>query len=370
MISKRASMIEASGIRKVFDLAASLDDPINLSIGQPHFDATAEVKAAAIEAIEAGRNSYLMSPGLPELREKARRALSDSSGAELEDAMVTGGVAGGLTMAYLALVDPGDEVLVPDPYFVCYKTLAHLAGGVPVFVDTYPEFRLDAHAIAEKVTDRTKLLILNSPCNPTGVVYSAEDLSAVAELAREHDFIVISDEIYDCFSYGGEATSVARFCPERTLVLNGLSKRAGVTGWRLGFAAGPAEIIQQMIKLQQFTFVCAPSVAQYAALAAMDEPFGAHRDEYAAKRDRICSALEGAFEFVRPDGAFYIFPRAPWGTGTEFVTECVKNSLLVVPGGVFSQEDTHFRVSFAAEDETIDRGVEILLRLAASGPPA
>jgi len=370
MISKRAGMIEASGIRKIFDLAASLTDPVNLSIGQPHFDASAEVKAAAVEAIEAGRNSYIMSPGLPELREKARLALSASSGAELEDAMVTGGVAGALTMAYLALVDPGDEVLVPDPYFVCYEALSHVAGGVPVFVDTYPEFRLDAGALAEKVTARTKLLVLNSPCNPTGAVYSAEELSAVAELARERDLVVISDEIYDCFSYGGETASIARYYPEKTVVLNGLSKRSGITGWRLGFAAGPAEIVQQMIKLQQFTFVCAPSIAQYAAIEAMDEPFGSRRDEYAAKRDRICSALEGTFEFVRPEGAFYVFPKAPWGTGTEFVTACVENSLLVVPGVVFSREDTHFRISFAAEDDAIDQGVEILLRLAAEGPGA
>ncbi len=367
MISKRCQAIEVSGIRRIFDLAASVEAPVNLSIGQPDFDASDAVKAAAIGAIESGRNSYIMSPGLPEVREAARVRLSEDCGAELEDAMITGGASGALTMAYLALVNPGDEVLVPDPYFLSYEGLARMTEGVPVFIDTYPEFRLDAGKLRAAITDRTKVLVINSPSNPTGTVYTDDELSAAADVARENDLVVISDEIYDCFSFDGPSPSIARHYPEKTVVINGLSKRAGITGWRLGFAAGPAEIIQQMIKLQQFTFVCAPSPAQYATMVALEEPFEDRRDRYAVKRDRLCEALSGSFEFVRPAGAFYLYPKSPWGTGTEFVEECVKNSLLIVPGGVFSQRDTHFRISYAAPDETIDAGAEIMLRVAEKG---
>jgi len=363
MIAKRMSKIDASGIRKVFDLAAKLKDPANLSIGQPDFDVPDPIKEAAIAAIRQGKNKYTVTQGIPELISKVRDVELARRNFDAEDVIITSGTSGGLFLAILALVDPGDEVIIPDPYFVMYKHLVNLVGGVPVFVDTYPDFELTGDKVRAAVTDKTKLVLLNSPGNPTGAVNRREDLAEIATLAKERGLVVLSDEIYDRFAYDGPVPSITEFLSE-TLLMGGFSKTYAMTGWRLGYAAGPKEILSQMKMLQQYTFVCAPSMAQSAGLVALDVDVSEYVDQYRRKRDTVYEGLVGHFDVRKPQGAFYFFPKAPWGTGTDFVSAVIESNCLVIPGNVFSEKDTHFRISYATSEDNIKRGVEILCRLA------
>ncbi len=362
-IADRMRHIESSGIRKVFELARSLKDPVNLSIGQPDFDVPEPIKAAAHAAIDRGANGYTVSQGIPELRARSRRTCRSRYHHDDREVFITSGTSGGLVLALSCTVNPGDEVIVFDPYFVMYPHLVTLAAGTTVYVDTYPDFGLDVDRVRAAVTPRTKAILVNSPANPTGRVYSREQMRDLAKLAHDRNILLISDEIYRVFCYDGPFTSPAEFNPD-VLVLDGFSKAYGMTGWRLGFAHGPRRIIEEMVKLQQFSFVCAPSMVQHAGVAAWDHDVSRHVAEYRRKRDRIYEGIKDRYEVARPEGAFYLFPKAPHGTGTEFVAEAIRNHLLCIPGGVFSRRDTHFRLSYAADDRTLDRGVEILNRLA------
>lgn len=359
MIARRMEKLDSSGIRKVFDLAREMVDPVNLSIGQPDFDVPADVKAAAIDAIRQGENQYTLTQGIPELREALMARTFPHGPSHGEEIVITSGVSGGLVLAFLVLVDPGDEVLIPDPYFVMYKHLVNLCGGTPVFVDTYPDFRLTAERIERRLTPKSKILITNSPTNPTGVVWTAEEMNEIVDLARRRGLFLVSDEIYSSFSFDGPmASATGRY--ERMLLLNGFSKSHAMTGWRLAYAIGPGEVIREMIKLQQFSFVCAPSFAQRAALKALEVDTSGYVADYKRKRDLIWNGLKDAYELQRPAGAFYAFPKAPFGTGQEFVAKAIQKNLLIIPGEVFSERDTHFRIAYAAEDKTIERGIEIL----------
>ena len=264
-----------------------------------------------------------------------------------------------MLLALMTLVDPGDEVLIPDPYFVSYKQLVTLFGGVPRFVDTYPDFRLCPEALEAAIGERSKLLILNSPANPTGAVCSMDELRAVVSFAQDHDLFIISDEIYHDFVYDGPHHSLAEFT-DQLLLLDGFSKSYGMTGWRIGYAAGPQAIIREMTTLQQFSFVCAPAPLQEAALAALELSTEDVRVEYRARRDLIYEGLADRYQVSRPQGAFYIFPRVPWGSDQEFVTSAIENNLLIIPGSVFSEKHSHFRLSFAADEETLRQGIELL----------
>lgn len=363
MIADRMNRIDSSGIRKVFDLAAKLENPINLSIGQPDFDVPDEIKEEAISAIRNGFNSYTVTQGIQELRDAVCEDYRSRYGVEFEDIMITSGVSGGLTLAFIALVEEGDEVLLTDPYFVMYKHLPNLFGGKPVFVDTYPDFTLSPEKLEEKVSPKTKMLVINSPANPTGRVYSADELRAIAEFARKHDLLVISDEIYDHFIYDEPHETFSKYY-EKTLLLNGFSKSSAMTGWRVGYAAGPREVIESMKTLQQYSFVCAPSFAQKAAVAAITLDIGDKIAQYRAKRNLIYDGLKDHFEVEKPGGAFYIFPKAPGGDGVKFVEKAIARNLLIIPGNVFSEQNSHFRLSFAASDEDIRQGIEILQDLA------
>lgn len=363
MIAERMALLDSSGIRKVFDLAAKLENPVNLSIGQPDFDVPGPVKDAAVRAIREGRNRYTVTQGTAELREALRGFLREKKGVEADGLLVTSGVSGALVLAFLTLVGPGDEVVCPDPYFVMYKSLIQLAQGTPVFADTYPDFVLTADRIRECLTDRTKMVLLNSPGNPTGAIIPPGEVEKIAALAAERDLLLLSDEIYDGFAYDGECPSVAALHP-KTLLTGGFSKSHAMTGWRLGYLAGPAGLVDKMTMLQQYSFVCAPSFAQEAGLAALQYDTADWRDQYRKKRDRIYEGLRDAgYDVARPEGAFYIFPRCPWGTDGEFVAEAIKRNLLIIPGSVFSEKNTHFRISYAASDENIEKGIEILAGL-------
>jgi len=366
-LADRTKLYDASGIRKVFDLGAKMTDPINLSIGQPDFDVPEEVRDAAVAAIGSRKNGYALSQGMPALREKLQARVQAELGQSDREAFVTSGTSGGLMLALLVLVNPGEEVIVFDPYFVMYDALTSVAGGKAVHIDTYPDFRIDIDKVAAAITPRTKAILYNSPANPTGAVGSAEEAKALAELAAKRNIVLISDEIYRSFCYDGEFVSPARFNPQ-TLVIDGFSKSHGMPGWRLGFAHGPRTIIQEMIKLQQYSFVCAPQPFQWAGVAAMDVDVSQFMQAYRRKRDMLVDGLKDDYELVVPRGAFYAFPKAPWGTATEFVQKAIEHQLLVIPGNVFSRRDTHFRISYAAADATIARGIEVLQKLAKMRP--
>jgi aspartate aminotransferase len=238
-----------------------------------------------------------------------------------------------------------------------------MSGGNVRFIDTYPDFRIDLDKVRDAITDRTKVILFNSPANPTGAVATEEEMRGLAELAAEKDVALISDEIYRAFCYDEPFVSPAKW-NDQTIVIDGLSKSHSLTGWRLGFAHGPEHVIQQMAKLQQFTFVCAPHPMQWAGLTALDYDISPRVDEYRQKRDFMLNELGNEFEIHGAEGAFYLFVKAPWGTGTEFVKAAIEQNLLIIPGNVFSSRDTHFRISYAAEDGTLERGVEVLNRLA------
>ena len=365
-VSRRALGVDASGIRKVFDLAAKMKDPINLSIGLPDFDVPDVAKQAAIEAIRRGDNRYTQTQGIAPLRDRLRKELSAEMQRDVGEVLITSGSTGALFLAILATIDPGDEAIFLDPYFVMYKHLMTMAGGKPVIVDSYPDFRFHPDRVQRAVTSRTKLLILNSPSNPTGVVMSEREVLDAVHLARTHGLLIVSDEIYEPFLYDqpkGLPSPGKHY--DRTIILRGFSKSHAMTGWRIGYAAGPEEIISQMTKLQQYTFVCAPAPLQHAALAALDVPGGAAVEAYRRKRDLVFDRLSRKFELVKPEGAFYIFPKAPAGkTASDFVTRAIEQNVLIIPGNVFSERDTHFRISYATSDEKLAKGCEILCSLA------
>lgn len=366
-IADRMRNIEASGIRKAFELAKKMKDPINLSIGLPDFDVPLPVQDAACEAVRSGYNAYTVTMGLPELREKLQAKVDQEFRHPDRQVIVTSGTSGGLLLAICCTVNPGDEVILFDPYFVMYGNLVALAGGVPVFVDTYPNFRISLEKVAGAISPRTKCVVVNSPGNPTGVVASSDELKELASLCKDRGILLISDEVYKAFAYDAPFASPASWNAE-TVVVDGFSKTYGMTGWRLGFAHGPSRLIQEMAKLQQFTFVCAPSPLQKAVVSALDLDLSSQINAYREKRDRVLSALEGYYELSRPDGAFYAFPKVPPGfaSGTDFVARAIEHHLLVIPGNVFSRRDTHFRMSYAVDDRSLDRGLRVLRDLATS----
>jgi aspartate aminotransferase/aminotransferase len=362
-IADRMRRMVPSGIRRVSEMARGLKDPVNLSIGVPHFDVPEPIKAAAAAAIAAGHNSYTSTAGLPELRERIQADLRRHYRHPDREVFITSGSSGGLLLALCCTVNPGDEVILFDPYFVMYPPLVTLAGGTAVYVDTYPDFRLDPDRVRAALTPRTKAILVNTPANPSGAVYDRDALRDLAALARKHGALLLCDEVYRAYCYDAPFTSPAEF-NEDVMVFDGFSKAYGMTGWRLGYAHGPRRIIQEMTKLQHYSFVCAPSMAQYAGVAALDFDVSGIIADYRRKRDRLYEGLKDCYELVKPGGAFYMFPKTPWGTCDEFVAEAIRNNLLIVPGNTFSRRDSHFRLSYAAPDAAIERGIDILNRLA------
>jgi len=365
-LSKRAAGIESSGIRRIFELVSSMDDPINLSIGQADFDVPEPVKRAAIEAIQAGHNRYTVTQGLPELNEAILDRLADRYGYKGRDGMVTSGVSGGLMLGFMAVLDPGDHVLIPDPYFTMYGVLAEMVSARWGSYDLYPESVLTEQSLEAGLTDRTRAILINSPSNPTGRTLTAAELDAVEAVSARHELLVISDEIYDEFVYDGpHESAVGHVSEQRLLVLGGFSKTYGMPGWRMGWAAGPAELLDAMRKMQQFSFVCAPSIAQHACLTALQTDMSEEISGYRNKRDRILDGIADLYDVATPGGSFYMFPRLPAGAGMQaFMDKCLERKLLVVPGSAFSSKATHFRISFAASERILDRGVEALRAVA------
>jgi len=350
-ISQRANQLSPSGIRKFFDLLASIEGVISLGVGEPDYATPWHISEAAIYSLEKGMTMYTSNSGMPELRQELARHLKSSYGLDYDPAselLITVGVSEALDLAMRALINPGDEVVMPDPCYVAYDSCVILAEGVPVRVPTHQKhnFELDAGDLEEKITTRTRALLLGYPSNPTGAVMSRESLTRIAEVARRHRLIVISDEIYAKLVYGVEHTSVASLpgMKESTVLLGGFSKAYAMTGWRIGYAAAPREIIAAMTKIHQYTMMCAPTMAQVAALEALragEENVAEMVADYNRRRLVIVKGLrEIGLPCFEPKGAFYAFPsiKCTGMTSEEFAEKLLtEEKVAVVPGSAFGQ---------------------------------
>ena len=374
LLSKRMDSIDASGIRRAFELGASLENPINLSIGQPHYSVPEEMKEAAIAAIREDRHGYSVTQGINELNTVIRNYLQTlgwSADSTSYDTMVTSGTSGALVLSAMALLDDGDEAIIPDPYFVIYPQLGPMTGGRMVTCDTYPDFKMTAERIEPLITERTKFVLLNSPSNPVGVVLNEQEIKDVVDLCRSRGVLLISDEIYDEFVFS-DALNSKGLCPspasygEDILLIRGFGKTHGCTGWRLGYAAGPSWLISEMRTLQQYTFVCAPTPLQWGVIPAFDIDSSEQVAAYQRRRDAVMNALSPHTNIVSPGGAFYAFFEVPKHLGMtdeEFVRRAAEERVLLVPGSVFSTRNTHVRLSFATDNEKLNEGLEIISRL-------
>jgi aspartate/methionine/tyrosine aminotransferase len=369
-LAERVRGIEPSGIRRIFELIATMEDPINLSIGQPHYDPPDVLVEAACAAIRAGRNRYTVTQGLPELNALVLDETEARHGRRPETCLLTAGVSGGLVLTFLCLLNPGDEILLPDPGFVMYRHLATLCGAVVRYYDLYPaepgqRFCADLAQIERLVGPRTKIVFVNSPSNPTGCVLTRAEVEGISRIANAAGAWVVTDEIYDLFCYDGACSSPVAHA-DRCIRLGGFSKTYGIPGWRMGYATGPASVLDAMKTLQQFSFVCAPAPFQYALLDAIPridlEPY---RTQYRGKRDFVVRELHPIYGLARPEGSFYAFPQLPPGADpAEFLQAALQHKLLIVPGKSFSARDTHFRLSFGVDDALLAKGIGVLNELA------
>ncbi|MGZ4916974.1 MAG: pyridoxal phosphate-dependent aminotransferase [Halobacteriota archaeon] len=366
MIAYRTSHISLSGIRETFThLKPGM---INLGLGQPDFDTPLHVKEAAKSAIDKGCTGYAPNHGFIELIDAIIRYYQRYGvDARKENVLCTSGASEGLHLAFEALVNPGDEVIIPDPGFVAYRPLVHVAGGLPVSAQVLQDddFRLVPETVAKLITKKTCALVINSPSNPAGAVQRSEDMKAFIELARDYDFYIISDEVYDRIIYDAKHVSPARIDPERVVVVNAVSKTYAMTGWRLGYTIAPVDITEEMLKVHQYIQACAPTISQKAAYAALTGPsdsIDAMVREFRNRRDLILRQLEGIADCVVPQGAFYAFPRFHIrDTSVDLAAKFAQAGVIVVPGSAFGEHgEGYIRISYAASQENIRRALEII----------
>ena len=361
-LSQKVMSIQPSGIRKFFDIASEMEDVVSLGVGEPDFDTPWHIRDEGIYSLEKGRTFYTSNSGLKPLREEISRYLNRRYHLNydpLHEILVTVGGSEGIDIALRAMLDPGDEVLIPQPCYVSYLPCVSLADGVPVTIELKEEneFRLTKEELLEKITDKTKILVLPFPNNPTGAVMRREDLEAIAEVIIEHDLYVLSDEIYSELTYQGDHVSIASLpgMRERTLTINGFSKSYAMTGWRLGYICGPQEIVAQMTKIHQFAIMCAPTTSQYAAVEALrngDADVAKMRESYNQRRRFLMHAFEEmGLKCFEPFGAFYVFPCIKeFGlTSDEFAMRLLEEEhVAVVPGTAFGDCGEGFlRISYA-----------------------
>ncbi|MCI6790682.1 MAG: aminotransferase class I/II-fold pyridoxal phosphate-dependent enzyme [Lachnobacterium sp.] len=361
-LSKTIKTIEPSGIRKFFDLVSEMDDAISLGVGEPDFDTPWHIRDEGIYSLEKGRTFYTSNAGLKELKVEISKYLNRRFGLQYDynkEILVTVGGSEAIDIAMRAMLDPGDEVLIPQPSYVSYLPCCVLANGTPVTIELKAEneFRLTAEELEAAITPKTKLLVMPFPNNPTGAVMEKKDLEAVAEVIKKHDLFVLSDEIYCELTYLEKHVSIASLpgMRERTIVVNGFSKSHAMTGWRLGYAYGPAEIIKQMLKIHQFAIMCAPTTSQYAAVEALkngDEDVAMMREQYDARRRYLMERFkEMGLECFEPFGAFYVFPciKEFGMTSDEFANRLLQTKkVAVVPGTAFGDSGEGFiRISYA-----------------------
>ncbi|MCQ6265245.1 aminotransferase [Fictibacillus sp. WQ 8-8] len=371
-LSNNVQAIQPSGIRRFFDLASSMENVISLGVGEPDFVTPWNVIEASYHSLEQGYTAYTANAGLLELRKEISRYMRRRFGVtyNAEDEMVvTVGASQAIDIALRAVVNPGEEVIVVEPSFVSYAPTVTLAGGVPVPVHTYSkdEFKLQPEHIEAAVTERTKAILLCSPNNPTGTVLSKSDLVKIAEVVERHDLLVISDEIYAELTYDEPYTSfpAVRYMRERTILISGFSKAFAMTGWRLGFACGPKDILQAMLKIHQYTMMCAPTMAQHAALEALvngQKDVVRMKESYRQRRSLVTHALEElGLSCHIPGGAFYVFPSiVKTGLSSEEFAEqlLMKEQVAVVPGSVFGVSgEGHVRCSYATSIQKLEEAM-------------
>ena len=361
-LSETIVTIKPSGIRKFFDIVSEMEDAISLGVGEPDFDTPWHIRDEGIYSLEKGRTFYTSNAGLKELKVEITKYIKRTQGISYDtdhEVIVTVGGSEAIDIALRAMVDPGDEVLIPQPSYVSYEPCAILAGAKPVIIELKEEneFRLTAQELRDAITDKTKILILPFPNNPTGAIMEKEDLEAIAEIILEKDIFVISDEIYAELTYKGKHVSIASLpgMQERTVLINGFSKSYAMTGWRLGYACAAKEIMEQMLKIHQFAIMCAPTTSQYAAVEALrngDEDVAMMRESYNQRRRFLMHAFkEMGLECFEPYGAFYVFPSIKeFGmTSDEFANRLLQEEkVAVVPGTAFGDCGEGFlRISYA-----------------------
>lgn len=361
-LSDKIVSIKPSGIRKFFDIASERKDTISLGVGEPDFDTPWHIRDEGIYSLEKGKTFYTSNSGLIELRNEICSYLKRRCNVEYDsktETIITVGGSEAIDIAFRAMLDPGDEVIIPQPSYVSYEPCAILANGVPVIIELKNEdqFRLTAEELLDAITEKTKILVLPFPNNPTGAIMEREDLEKIAKICIEKDIFVLSDEIYAELTYGREHVSIASFpgMRERTILINGFSKAYAMTGWRLGYACGPKEIIAQMTKIHQFAIMCAPTTSQYAAVEALrngDSDVAKMRESYDQRRRFLMNAFkEMNMPCFEPFGAFYVFPdiREFGMTSEEFAYALLDaQNLAVVPGTAFGDSGEGFlRISYA-----------------------
>ena len=361
-LSDKITTIKPSGIRKFFDIVNEMEDAISLGVGEPDFDTPWHIRDEGIYSLEKGRTFYTSNAGLKELRTEIVRYIQRTQGVSydpMKEVLVTVGGSEAIDLALRAMVNPGDEVLIPQPSYVSYEPCAILADAVPVIIELKEEneFRLTAKELLDAITDKTKILVLPFPNNPTGAIMEKKDLEEIAEVVKEKDLFVISDEIYAELTYKEKHVSIASLpgMKERTILINGFSKAYAMTGWRLGYACAPAVIMEQMIKIHQFAIMCAPTTSQYAAVEALrngDDDVAQMRESYNQRRRYLMHAFqEMGLKCFEPYGAFYVFPciKEFGMTSEEFAERLLREEkVAVVPGTAFGDCGEGFlRISYA-----------------------
>lgn len=378
-IAKKVEEVPPSSIRRFFDMASEMEDVISLGVGEPDFVTPQQIVDAGVKSLREGYTMYTPNSGLLELREEVARYMEDIYHLEYNpksEVLITVGASEAIDLSLRALINPGDEVLIPEPCFVCYKACTVFAGGVPVTLPTTEadEFKVTPEDIEKKISPQTKILILSYPSNPTGISYSYDELLAIADVVEEYDLMVISDEIYSEITYNGfQHHSFARIpgMRERTIIQNGFSKAYAMTGWRVGFAVGGEDIISAMSKIHQYSIMCASTMGQMAALEALRNGSEAKKEmsaEYEERKNLIVSGLRSiGFSCVEPQGAFYVFPsiRVSGLSSEDFAEELLtKEKVAVVPGTAFGEcGQGHIRCSYAASRENIEKALEGMERL-------
>lgn len=376
-LSDKVTEIRPSGIRKFFDIVSEMKDAISLGVGEPDFDTPWHIREEGIYSLEKGRTFYTSNAGLRELKSEICKYLKRRFFVSYDcdsQVIVTVGGSEAIDLALRAMLNPGDEVLIPQPSYVSYVPCTQLAGGVPVIIELEEKdrFKLTREKILEKLTPKTKILILPFPNNPTGAIMEQEELKEIAQVAIDKDLFVITDEIYAELTYSGEPSTIAALpgMKERTILINGFSKSYAMTGWRLGYAAGPEVILEQMIKIHQYAIMCAPTTSQYAAVAAMrdgDEDVAVMREAYNQRRRYLLHALrEMGLTCFEPEGAFYVFPciKRFHMTSDEFATRLLKEEkVAVVPGTAFGDcGEGYLRLSYAYSLQDLKRALERIKR--------
>ncbi len=376
-LSDKITDVKPSGIRKFFDIVSEMKDAISLGVGEPDFDTPWHIRDEGIYALEKGRTFYTSNAGLKELREEIQKYIMKRQGVNydpLKEIMVTVGGSEAIDVALRCMLNPGDEVIIPEPCYVSYVPCTKMADGVPVIINLKNEnrFRLTPEELLDVITEKTKVLILAFPNNPTGAIMEREDLEKIAKIVIEKDLYVISDEIYSELSYIGEHVSIASIpgMRERTIMINGFSKAFAMTGWRLGYACGPELILKQMIKLHQFAIMCAPTTSQYAAVEALkngEEDVNMMREAYNQRRRYLMHAFaEMGLPCFEPGGAFYVFPciKEFGMTSEEFALKFLEaEKVAVVPGTAFGDCGEGFlRISYAYSLEDLKVAIDRLAR--------